>query len=77
VAGTGVEVREIIATYKNVGKNVRRLSQAYHWLTDQQLKSALGYYKVYPEEIDRLIAVNEGWTSERVHKRYPFLPVGK
>ena len=77
VAGTGVEVWEIIATYKSVGENLRRLSQAYHWFTDQQLKSALGYYKVYPVEIDRLIAVNESWTSKRVHKRYPFLPVGK
>ena len=77
VAGTGVEVWEVIATYNGVGENLRRLRQAYHWLTDQQLKSALGYYRVYPEEIDRLIAVSESWTSDRVHKRYPFLPVGK
>ena len=48
VAGTGIEVWEIIATYKSVGENLRRLRQAYHRLTDQQLKSALGYYKAYP-----------------------------
>jgi len=77
VAGTGIEVWEIIATYKSLGKNLHRLHRAYHWLTDQQLKSALGYYKAYPEEIDRLIAVNENWTPERIHKRHPFLPVGK
>ena len=77
VAGTGIEVWEIITTFKNVGENLRRLRQTYHWLTDQQLKSALGYYKAYHEEIDRLIAANESWTPERVHKRHPFLPVGK
>lgn len=77
VAGTGIEVWEIIATYHGVGRNLGRLRQAYHWLTDQQLKTAMGYYKAYPEEIDRLIAGNESWTPERVHKRHPFLPAGK
>ena len=77
VAGTGIEVWEIIATYQGVGKSLDRLGKAYHWLTDQQLKSAIGYYKAYPEEIDRLIAENESWTPERIQKRHPFLPAGK
>ena len=73
VAGTGIEVWEIIAAYKSVGKNLNRLKRAYHWLTAQQLQAALGYYKAYPEEIDRLIAANEGQTPERVHERHPVL----
>lgn len=73
VAGTGIEVWEIIAAYQSVGKNLNRLKRAYHWLTSQQLQAALGYYKAYPEEIDRLIAANEGQTPERVHERHPFL----
>ena len=77
VAGTGIEVWEMIATYNSVGRNPGRLRRAYHWLTDQQLKTAMGYYKAYPEEIDRLIAKNENWTLERIHKRHPFLPAGK
>lgn len=77
VAGTGLEVWEIIATYKSVGKKLSRLRRAYHWLTDQQLQAAIGYYKAYPEEINRFIAGNEGWSPTRLRKRYPFLPTGK
>ncbi len=73
IAGTGIEVWEVIATYKGVGEDLKRLQKAYHWLTEQQLKSATGYYKTYPEEIDLLIKQNEGLTEEHVHKRYPFL----
>jgi uncharacterized protein (DUF433 family) len=77
VAGTGVEVWEIIAAYRSVRKSMDRLRRAYHWLTDQQLQSSLAYYQVYPEEIDRLIAANEAWTPERVHERHPVLPASK
>jgi uncharacterized protein (DUF433 family) len=77
VAGTGIEVWEIIAAYRSVRKNLDRLRKIYHWLTDSQLRSALGYYKVYPEEIDRLIAANEGWTPERVDEKHPFLPASR
>jgi uncharacterized protein (DUF433 family) len=76
IAGTGIEVWEVISTYKGVNKDFDRLSKAYHWLTEQQLRSALGYYRVYPEEIDRLIKQNEELTREHVHKRYPFLVRG-
>jgi len=77
VAGTGIEVWEVIATYQSVGESVKRLRQAYHWLTEQQIQSALGYYKSYSEEIDHLISVNESWTPERLQKKYPFLPADK
>lgn len=77
VAGTGVEVWEIVAAYKSLGKSLDRLRKTYHWLTDQQLRSAIGYYESYSEEIDRLIAANENWTPESVRKKYPFLPAGR
>jgi uncharacterized protein (DUF433 family) len=73
IAGTGIEVWEVIATYKGVTEDFARLRQAYHWLTEQQLRAAVGYYMVYKEEIDRLIKQNEGLTKEHMHKRYPFL----
>ena len=47
VAGTGLEVWEIIATYKSVNENFKRLKKAYHWLADQQLRAAVGYYQAY------------------------------
>jgi uncharacterized protein (DUF433 family) len=74
IAGTGIEVWEVVSTYQSVGKNIKRLCRAYHWMTDQQIQSALGYYKTYPEEVTRLITENEGWTRERLHRRHPFLP---
>lgn len=73
IAGTGIEVWEIIATYKGVDEDFNRLQKAYHWLTGQQLRSAIDYYKTYPEAIDLLIKQNEGLTEEHIHKRHPFL----
>lgn len=55
VAGTGIEVWEIIADYKSMDENFNDLREAYNWLSENQLKAALGYYKTYPDEIDRLI----------------------
>ena len=42
VAGTGIEVWEIIATYKSLMQDLKRLKKAYHWLSQEQLRAALG-----------------------------------
>ena len=76
IAGTGIEVWEIIATYHSVGKDFKRLRKAYHWLLEQQIRSAIGYYNLYKEEIHTLIAENENWTPEQIKKKYPSLAVG-
>jgi uncharacterized protein (DUF433 family) len=73
VAGTGIEVWEVIAAYKSMKEGFKRLQKAYHWLSAEQLKAALGYYAVYPQEIDRLIQQNEQWSDEKVRERYPFM----
>lgn len=73
IAGTGIEVWEVIATYKGVDEDFNRLQKAYHWLIGQQLRSAIGYYKTYPEEIDLLVKQNEGLTEEYIYKKHPFL----
>lgn len=73
IAGTGIEVWEIIANYKSVDKDFKRLITIYHWLTEIQLRAALAYYTAYHDEIEDLIARNESWTRESVQKRYPFL----
>ena len=72
VAGTGIEVWEVIATYKSVKKDLKKLQKAYHWLSRQQLKAAIGYYMAYSQEIDQLIEQNERWNEEGVRNRYPF-----
>jgi uncharacterized protein (DUF433 family) len=73
VAGTGVDVWEVIATYQGLEGDVQRLRRAYHWLTDSQVRAALGYYAAYPQEIDRVIERNAGWTPARLAERHPAL----
>jgi uncharacterized protein (DUF433 family) len=73
VGGTGIEVWEIIATYKSVEQDLKRLKKAYHWLSQEQLCAALGYYAAYPREIDQLIEENERWNEKKVRNRYPFM----
>ena len=77
IAGTGIEVWEVIANYKSVEKDLKRLITIYHWLTEIQLRAALAYYSAYPDEIEDLIGRNEIWTRENVQKRYPFLAATK
>lgn len=76
VAGTGQDVWEIIATYRSVNNDIERLKKAYHWLTEQQLRSAIGYYNTYRNEIERQIERNKSWTNETISKHYPFLGRG-
>ena len=73
VAGTGLEVWEIITTHIGVKQNFNRLQKAYHWLTEQQLRAAIGYYTVYREEIDQQIRQNESWSKDTIIENYPHL----
>ena len=73
VAGTGIEVWEVIAQYKSSNRDQKLLQQAFHWLTPGQIKAALGYYAAYPAEIDALIARNEQWTEKTPKERHPAL----
>ena len=75
LAGTGLDVWEVVATHRNTGGELERLAQAYPWLSAAQLRAALGYYAAFPEEIDRRIVRNEGWTAERLRARHPSLGV--
>lgn len=73
IAGTGIDIWEFIAIFKALGENYDRLKKTYHWLSDQQIRSALSFYALYPDEIDEKITRNEDITEERVIKRFPFL----
>lgn len=73
IAGTGLDVWEIIATYISVNNNFPRLRKAYHWLSDQQIQAAIGYYTAYRDEIDRLVEQNESWNRKTIVDHYPFL----
>jgi uncharacterized protein (DUF433 family) len=79
IAGTGIDVWEFIATFKGLGENYNNLKKTYHWLGDQQIRAALSYYALYPDDIEEKIARNENITQQQVLKRFPFLskPAGK
>jgi uncharacterized protein (DUF433 family) len=76
VAGTGLDVWEIIATWKAVGQNDEDFQKSYHWLTPAQLRTAMAYYRFYPKEIDERIALDESWTPERIREEFPFSSFG-
>jgi uncharacterized protein (DUF433 family) len=73
ITGTGLDVWEIIATYKSLNRDDARLREAYHWLSEPQLRAALSYFRLYPDEIERQLARNEAWTKERLADRHPSL----
>lgn len=72
IAGTGVEVWEVVYEYQIVGKNVEALKKALPHLTERQIIAALNYYRAYPEEINELIQNNEAITDETVKNRFSF-----
>ena len=70
IAGTGVEVWEVIYEYQILGENIKSLKKALPHLTERQLVAALSYYRYYPEEINELIQDNEAITPEVVRGRF-------
>ena len=59
IAGTGIEVFEVIGTYHAVGEDRTNLAERYDWLTPEQLNAALAYYTAFPDEIDQRLAEEE------------------
>ena len=72
VAGSGLEVWEIVATWHEVARNYDRLRAAYDWLTEPQLRAALSYYELYGDEVDRRLEREKELTQERIESELPF-----
>lgn len=72
IAGSGIDVWEVVATWRAAGRDDEVLRADYPWLTEPQIRSALGYYRLYPEEIDERLRREEEWTPERVRQELPF-----
>lgn len=73
IAGTGLDVWEVVSTYKSLNHDDGRLRDAYHWLSELQLRSAVAYFRLYPEEIERQIVRNDAWSKEHLAGRHPYL----
>lgn len=72
IAFSGLEVWEVIATWKEGGGRWETLVEAYPELSEHQLRAAVAYYGAYPEEIDERLAREAYWTPERVAQELPF-----
>ena len=72
IEGTGIEIWEVISSYLASGKDERRLREAYHWLSERQILTALGYGRTYPREIDDLIRRNNARDQPGQHAELPF-----
>jgi uncharacterized protein (DUF433 family) len=53
IAGTGLDVWEVISTYKSLNHDDARLRGAYDWLSEPQLRSALAYFGLYSDYATR------------------------
>ncbi len=72
ISGTGVEGWEVIRSHKELGESWNQLREAYHWLSEPQLRAALAYATAYPEEIEERLRDEERWTPEELWATYPF-----
>jgi uncharacterized protein (DUF433 family) len=72
VAGSGLEVWEVVQAWKEVGRNYDRLRAAYDWLSEPQLRAALSYYELYGDEVDARLEREAKLTAERVQNELPF-----
>ncbi len=73
IAGTGIDVFEVILVYKETGCDWEALRRAFHWLSEEQLRAALAYYAAHKDALDQRLAADEG-VEERVAelwRRYP------
>jgi len=72
VAGTGLDVWEVIRTWQDAGTSFDETRANYPWLSEAQVRAAIAYYELYPVEIDERLKREREWTAERVRKEFPF-----
>ena len=73
IAGTGLDVWEVIAAWQELGRDYRRLRTAYDWLTEPQVRAAISYYEAYPAEIDERLARERALTPDESQTSFPFV----
>jgi uncharacterized protein (DUF433 family) len=59
VAGTGIDVWEVVRVSKSVGGNFKATARALPQLSRPQIDSALHYYRLYTQEIDERLDSEE------------------
>jgi uncharacterized protein (DUF433 family) len=72
IAGTGIDVWEVVAKLRLLGGDPRKLRRHYDWLTEAQFRAAVSYYRLYPREIDQRLQREDALTPDAVYATYPF-----
>ena len=73
IAGTGLEVWDVVSSYREMGQDWEALRKAFHWLSDAQLQAALAYAEAYPEYVEAGERREAESTPEEIWRRYPAL----
>ena len=68
----GLKIWQLIQTWREGGENLSALREAHPHLSEEQLQTALAYYRAFPDEIDERIALNESFHIEEFWRTYPF-----
>lgn len=73
IAGTGIECFAVYRTFRDLDGQWDALQQAFHWLSEVQLRAALDYADAHPEAMARRLAADEA-VDERLAdlwRRFP------
>lgn len=73
ITGTGLDVFEVILSYRAAGEDWSQLTEGFHWLSDDQLRAAIRYYETYPDEVEAELDENTVYTPDHVYSRHPFV----
>jgi len=70
IAGTGLGVWEIIKGFRDIGEDEALLPGNFDWLSSAQLESALTYWRMFPDEIEARLAIEDLITPEYIEAKY-------
>ncbi len=72
IAGTGIDVWEVVRVYRACGEDPEALAQALPQVSRRQLDAALHYFRCYPKEIEERLAREETAEAE-LSGRFPLV----
>jgi hypothetical protein len=74
VAGTALDVWQIVDAHRDIG-SIERMADGGS-ANERQIRLALDYYEMFPEEIDEAIADNRR-PIEQLEEEFPFIAVSR
>jgi uncharacterized protein (DUF433 family) len=71
LAGTGLEVFEVVLVDRAGGGDWAALREHFDWLSEAQLQAARRYFELYPEDVLPFVEAIEAARIEDVWRQYP------